>query len=76
MNQSPPASAESLGDALPREIARVRDLIPLYQDLPHNAGAIAIAMMRQDLDTAARALASGDVVAMIRVYESLKGFKE
>ncbi len=30
--------------------------------------------MRADLDAAAKALAEGDVVAMIRVYESLKGY--
>ncbi|MBP7337681.1 hypothetical protein [Niveispirillum sp.] len=76
MNEPPHTSPQSLGDALPQEMARVRDLIPLYQGLPHNAGAIAIAMMRQDLDTAAQALATGDVVGMIRVFESLKGFKE
>ena len=68
------ADGESLGTALPREMARVRDeLLPLYALIP--AGAFAAMMMRRDLDAAAKALAEGDVVAMIRVYESLKGYK-
>ena len=66
----------SLGIELPREMTRVRNLIPLYRDLPNNAGAFAIAIMNATLDLAQRALAEGDVIAMIRVYEDLKGFKE
>jgi molybdopterin converting factor small subunit len=63
---------ETLGEALPREMARVRDkVMPLYQAIGP-AGAFALMMMRKDLDDAARALAEGDVVAMLRVYESLK----
>lgn len=63
----------TLGEALPREMARVRDeLLPMYDSIP--TGAIAAAMMRADLDRAAKALAAGDVVEMLRVYESLKGF--
>jgi hypothetical protein len=31
-------------------------------------------MMRLDLDQAAKALAEGDVVAMLRAYEALKGY--
>lgn len=64
---------ETLGDALPREMARVRDkVMPAYLEIGE-AGAFALAMMRRDLDEAARALAEGDVVAMVRVYKSLKG---
>jgi hypothetical protein len=33
-------------------------------------------MMRADLDAAAKALADGDVVAMLRVYQSLKGYNK
>ena len=63
----------TLGDALPREMARVRDeLLPMYDAIP--TGVFAATMMRADLDRAAKALAEGDVVAMLRVYESLKGF--
>ncbi|WP_275265942.1 hypothetical protein [Sphingomonas solaris] len=39
-------------------------------------GFIAAAMMRAALDEAAVALASGDIIGIIRSYETLKGFKE
>lgn len=65
--------SETLGEALPREMARVRDeLLPMYDAIP--TGVIAATMMRQDLDRASKALADGDVIEMLRVYESLKGF--
>lgn len=64
----------TLGEALPKEMARVRDeLMPLYLEIGP-AGQFALALMRQDLDAAAKALAEGDVVEMMRVYQSLKGF--
>jgi hypothetical protein len=54
-------------------MARVRDeLIPIYDTIPN--GHFAATMMRRDLDAAAKALAEGDLVEMIRVYESLKGW--
>jgi hypothetical protein len=64
--------SETLGDALPAEMARVRELLPLYDSIP--TGIFAATMMRADLDAAARALASGDVIEMIRVYQSLKDY--
>ena len=67
---------DTLGDALPREMARVRDeLLPLYDGLPGGAGFFAASIMRHDLDRAAKALAAGDVVEMLRVYQSLKSFE-
>ena len=66
---------DSLGTALPREMARVRDeIIPMYLEIGP-CGAIALALMRADLDAAAKALAEQDVVAMLRIYESLTGFE-
>ena len=66
--------SDTLGDALPREMARVRDAVmPVYQSIGP-AGAFALAMMRRDLDAAAKALAEGDVVAMLAAHESLKGY--
>lgn len=63
----------SLGEALPREMARVRDeVIPAYVEIGP-AGAFAVAWMREALDGAARAMAAGDLPAMIRAYEDLKG---
>lgn len=68
------AATGSLGEALPAEMARVRDkIMPAYIEIGP-AGIFALTMMRADLDAAAKALAEGDVVAMLRVYESLKGY--
>lgn len=65
---------DTLGDALPREMARVRDeVMPAYLAVGQ-AGVFALAMMRADLDAAAKAMMEGDVVAMIRVYQLLKGY--
>lgn len=68
--------SETLAEGLPREMARVRDeVLPMYLQLrgmPNVMVEPAIAMMRADLDAAAKAMISGDVVAMLRVYKSLK----
>lgn len=67
------SGATTLGDALPKEMARVRaNVLPYYDEIP--AGYFAATMMRRDLDEAARAMAQGDVVAMIRSYETLKEY--
>lgn len=64
---------KTLGDQLPAEMKRVRDvLLPVYDATP--MGHIAAAMMRASLDQATKALAEGDVVAMMRAYEDLKGY--
>lgn len=63
-----------LGEALPREMARVRDeVMPVYASIP--TGMFALAMMRRSLDVAARAMAEGDLPAMIAAYEDLKGYR-
>ncbi len=73
--EGPLKMTESLGEALPKMMARVRDVvIPAYESIGA-PGIFAITMMKADLDKAAVALAEGDVVAMIRVYESLKSYK-
>lgn len=65
----------SVGEELPREMARVRDrLLPIYDSIP--TGVFAATLMRQELDRATQALAEGDIVQCIRSYEALKGFKE
>lgn len=64
----------SLGEALPAEMARVRDeVMPAYVEIGAS-GVPTLTMMRADLDAAARAMAEGDVAAMMRAYESLKGY--
>jgi hypothetical protein len=65
---------DTLGDALPREMARVRDVVmPAYQSIGP-AGGFALAMMRRDLDRAAKALAEQDVIEMIRVLQELREY--
>jgi len=62
---------ESLGTALPAEMARVRDVVlPTYLAIPE--GIFAATMMRHDLDLAAKAMIEGDLPAMIAAYQSLK----
>jgi len=64
----------TLGDALPREMARVRDqVMPAYLEIGA-PGLFALSMMRVDLDRAAKAMAEGDTIEMLRVYEELKGY--
>ena len=63
----------SLGTALPAEMARVRDeVMPSYVEIGP-AGTFALTWMRKALDDATKALAEGDVVAMLDAYERLKG---
>lgn len=67
------ATGGTLGDALPAEMARVRDkVIPRYLEIGP-AGSFAVTWMRRALDDAARAMAEGDGVGMMRAYEELKG---
>lgn len=69
------SDSKTLGDALPIEIARVRDVvIPVYLECGIG-GLPAVTMMRADLDRASKAMIEGDVIAMMRVYESLKGWQ-
>lgn len=68
--------SESLGEALPREMTRVRHLITIYEKHCPQTGAFAIGCMNMSLDEAQKALAEGDTVAMIRIYQDLKAYKE
>lgn len=64
---------DTLGDALPGEMSRVRDVVlPKY--LANPAGRFAAHLIRNSLDRAQRALAEGDVAAMARCHEDLKSF--
>lgn len=66
---------KSLGEALPEEMARVRDVVmPAYQEIGAS-GIFALAFMRGSLDLAAKALAEGDVIEMIRIYKELQEYK-
>ena len=65
----------TLGEALPLEMARVRDgVMPAYAECGVG-GSFALAMMRHDLDLAAKAMIEGDIVAMVRIYQKLKEYQ-
>ena len=61
----------NLAEELPKEQQRVRELLEVYNTIP--TGAFGAMMIRQALDRAEQAASSGDVVAMLRSYEELKG---
>ena len=63
--------AETLGDALPKEQARVRALLAVYHGLGPT-GAFGAAMLEKALRQADAANISGDVVALIKSYEELR----
>lgn len=68
----------SLAEELPREINRVRELQDQYKELRSMPNVIVepqIAMMEGAIARAIGASASGDVVAMLRCYEDLKGYE-
>jgi hypothetical protein len=62
----------TLADELPKQMARVRDEILPHYDAIGPAGMFGAQMIRMELDEAAKALAEGDTVAMIRLCQSLK----
>lgn len=66
------SEAKTLADALPAEIERVQELLPLYDEIP--TGIFAATMMRQSIKRAHAAMIAGDVVEMLRCYEDLKGY--
>ena len=63
--------AMSLGEALPKEQARVRELLCEYVKLGP-AGTFGAVMLRAALLEADESAMSGDLVRMIRAYEALK----
>jgi hypothetical protein len=66
---------QTVGDMLPKEMARVRDeVMPAYQSIGIN-GRAALMLMRRDLDNAAQAMAEGDVIGMIRSLKALQGYE-
>ena len=62
---------ETLAEALPREMARVREVLGHYREIGP-AGMFGAAMIEQDLRAADRAVMSGDVVAMLRILKTLQ----
>ena len=70
---------DTLADALPREINRVRQIQQTYKDLRGLPNVIVepqIEMMERDITDGIAAAALGDVVAMLRAHEVLKGYNQ
>ncbi len=65
-------TVKTLGDDLPIQQARVRELITLYRSLPNGSGEFGAVMMEKDLQEADQAVMSGDVVRMLRAWAKLK----
>ena len=61
----------TLGEKLPEEQARVREVLGYYKEIGP-AGLFGAKMIEQSLRKADEAVMSGDVVAMIAAYNDLK----
>jgi hypothetical protein len=61
----------TLGEALPQEQARCRELLTQYKQIGP-AGVFGAAMIEAALKRADQAVMSGDPVAMLRTYDELK----
>lgn len=64
----------SLGEDYPKQQARVREVLKLYQEIGPS-GQFGAMMIERDLKEADEAAMSGDLVRMIRAYETLKGIE-
>ena len=61
----------SVGEEFPKEQARVREVLGHYRDIGPS-GAFGAAMIEQALREADAAMASGDVVRIVRSFAELK----
>ncbi|PKN20900.1 MAG: hypothetical protein CVU71_03725 [Deltaproteobacteria bacterium HGW-Deltaproteobacteria-6] len=66
---------ETLGEALPKEQERVRDVLGIYKNIGP-AGAFGVVMIEASLRAADQAVMSGDPVAMLRAYEDLRSIED
>ena len=63
----------NLIEGLQEELTRNREVLTEYEAIP--TGAFGALMIRQAITAAEAAIASGDVVAMLRCYKELQGTK-
>jgi hypothetical protein len=66
---------ETLADALPKEMARVREVLGHYKELGP-VGAYGAFFIENDLRAADQASASGDVVAMLTALAVLRSITD
>lgn len=65
----------TLGEELPKEQARCRELIKQYVALPDKSGWFAAAMIEYALRKTDEAVMAQDIVAMIECYNRLRSFE-
>ena len=65
---------DTLGDALPREQARAREVLGYYKEIGP-AGKFGAVMIELALQRADKAVVSGDIVEMLKSYNELKEIK-
>ena len=68
------STTDTLADALPAEMARVREVLTQYREIGV-AGALGAVFIESDLRAADTAVMSGDIVAMLRALKVLQGIK-
>jgi hypothetical protein len=61
---------ENMATALANEIGRNRELLEVYKKIP--TGGFGAAMIDADIKFAISALASGDVIEILKAYERMK----
>ena len=67
----PNDTPNNLPEAMEKEIQRNRELVDVYKTIP--TGGFGAMMIDRDIKEGVAALASGDVIRILRSYESLKG---
>jgi hypothetical protein len=70
------SNTKTLGEKLPEECARVRELIGIYREHCGASGGIAIAMMESAIKEADQAMITGDLPRMIAAYQTLQDFSD
>ncbi len=62
---------DNLPEAMEKQIERNRELLEIYKTI--HTGGFGATMIAHDIREGIAALASGDVIRILRSYESLKG---
>lgn len=61
-------------EGIQQEVLRVREIAEIYKETGP-AGELAVMLMSKDVVEAEQAIATGDTVAMIRLYNDLKDWE-
>lgn len=65
----------NLIEALLSEIDRVKEMIPIYQELPNNAGLLTSKFMEAEIKQAETAISNGDTIQMIASLKKLREYE-